>query len=252
MSKLSSKTALVTGASRGIGRAIATRFAQEGARVAVHYRRDEAAAKETVAAIEAAGGSAFALQAELGVPGDAEALWEAFDQHADGLDILVNNVGLEPGEMGIAATTSQGYDEVFAVNTKAPFFVTKYGLERLRDGGRIINISSGLSRDAGAEPDYVAYSMAKSAVDTLTVALAKQLAPRGITVNTVAPSMVETEAVAARLSANPQMRQFAESMAALGRLGKPEEIASCVTFLVSAEGSWVTGHWLDASGGTLL
>jgi 3-oxoacyl-[acyl-carrier protein] reductase len=251
MSRFTGKTALITGSSRGIGRGIAERLGQEGARVAVHYRSNDAAAKEVVAAVEAAGGSAFAIQAELGLPGDAEKLWAAFDQGADGLDILVNNTGSEPREIGIAATTAGGFDELFAVNAKAPFFVSQLGLDRLRDGGRIINISSGMSRDPGAQPDYVAYAMTKSALDTLTVALAKQLAPRGITVNSVAPGLIETDTTNAKLF-NEQMRQFATSMIPLGRLGRTEDVAGTVAFLASADGGWVTGQWIDCSGGMSL
>ncbi|WP_166354890.1 SDR family oxidoreductase [Phytoactinopolyspora limicola] len=245
------KTALVTGSSRGIGRGIALRLGQDGVRVGVHYRSNEAAAKGVVAEIEAAGGSAFSVQAELGVPGDAEALWAAFDQHSDGLDILVNNVGAEPTEMGIGGTTPQGFDGVVATNVKAPFFIIQHGLTRLRDGGRIVNISSGLSRHASSQPEYVTYAMAKSALDTLTTALAKQLGPRGITVNTVAPGLVDTETTAAKLF-NEEARQFAASLACLGRLGQPDDIASAVAFIASADGGWVTGQWLDVSGGMLL
>ncbi|NDL56879.1 SDR family oxidoreductase [Phytoactinopolyspora mesophila] len=251
MKTFEGKTALVTGSSRGIGRSVALRLGQEGARVAVHYRSNEAAAKEVVAAIDAAGGSAFTIQAELGVPGDAEALFDQFDRIADGLDILVNNVGAEPAEIGIGETTEGGFDAVFAVNVKAPFFVTKQAMSRLRDGGRIVNISSGISRSASSQPEYVTYAMAKSGLDTLTAALAKQLGPRGITVNTVAPGLVETEPTAAKLFSE-EARQFAASLACLGRLGQPEDIAAVVAFLASADGGWVTGQWLDASGGMLL
>ncbi|CAM5651501.1 SDR family oxidoreductase OS=Streptomyces tendae OX=1932 GN=GUR47_14650 PE=3 SV=1 [Streptomyces tendae] len=125
MSVLAGRTALVTGASRGIGRGIAERLGSDGARVAVHYGRNEAAAKETVAAIEAAGGSAFTVKADLAAPGAAETLWEEFDRHADGLDVLVNNAGIgntRPiGEIGEAE-----YDAVFTVNVKAPFFILKH------------------------------------------------------------------------------------------------------------------------------
>src|SRR5689334_19248272 len=132
MSALTGKNALVTGGSRGIGRAIAERLGREGARVGVHYNSGADAAKQTVAAIEAAGGSAFTVQAELGVPGDAENLWAAFDSHADGLDILINNAGIaELG--GVADTSPETFERLFAVNTTAPFFITQLGLGRLRD-----------------------------------------------------------------------------------------------------------------------
>lgn len=251
MGKFSGKTALVTGSSRGIGRGIAERLGGHGCRVAVHYRSDEHSAKEAVAAIESAGGEAFAIQAELGVAGDAETLWEAFDRHADGLDILVNNTGVEPAEFGIEATTPEGFDAVVAGNLKAAFFVTKHGLTRLRDGGRVVNISSGLARRAAAQPEYVTYAMAKSGLDTLTVALAKQLGSRGITVNAVAPGLVDTETTRMKLI-DEQARQFAASMHVLGRIGRPDDIAAAVEFLASDDGGWVTGQWLEASGGLLL
>jgi NAD(P)-dependent dehydrogenase (short-subunit alcohol dehydrogenase family) len=142
MGVLAGRTALVTGASRGIGRGIAERLGRDGARVGVHYGRNETAAKETVAAIEAAGGSAFAVGVELGLPGDAEALWAEFDRHADGLDILVNNAGIG-NTPPIQDLDEPEYDKVFAVNVKAPFFILKHGMTRLRDGGRVVNISRG-------------------------------------------------------------------------------------------------------------
>lgn len=249
MTSLDGKTALVTGGSRGIGRAIAKRLGRDGARVAVHYGGNEAAAKETVAAIEAAGGRAFAIQAELGVPGAAEKLWAAFDAQADGLDILVNNAGIlgEQGEIDDA--TEENLDRLLAVNAKAPFFVTRLGLRRLRDGGRIVNVSTMLTRGF-AVPTSISYAVSKAALDVLTSTLAKQLGPRGITVNTVSPGVVDTDMHEGRLTG--EALAWVSSLSPMGRVGTPEDLAGVVAFLASGDSRWVTGHWLDASGGTLL
>lgn len=244
--RLAGKTALVTGGSRGIGRGIAERLGRDGARVAVHYGSNEVAAKETVAAIEAAGGSAFAFGAELGVPGDAEAFWTEFDRHADGLDILVNNAGIglysHVGEVEEA-----DYDRVFAVNAKALFFVVQKGLDRLRDGGRIINISSGVTRIAF--PVTVAYSMTKGAVNVLTHTLAQELGPRGITVNAVAPGIIRTEMMDGIPEA--QRSQMA-GYSTFDRIGEPADVADIVSFVASEDARWITGQYIDATGGSLL
>ena len=249
MGVLAGRTALVTGASRGIGRGIAERLARDGARVAVHYGRNEAAAKETVAAIEAAGGSAFALGVELGLPGDAQALWEAFDRHADGVDILVNNAGIG-GARPLPEIEDEEYDKVFAVNVKAPFFIVRRGLDRLRDGGRVINISSGLSRTA-AIPQQIAYAMTKGALDVFTRDLSKVLGHRGITVNSVAPGIIDTDNTAELLHGTQDGAAWADSISALGRVGTPADVADVVAFLASDAGRWVTGSWVDATGGSL-
>jgi NAD(P)-dependent dehydrogenase (short-subunit alcohol dehydrogenase family) len=249
MGVLAGRTALVTGASRGIGRGVAERLARDGARVAVHYGSNETAAKETVAAIEEAGGSAFAIGAELGLPGDAARLWEEFDRHADGLDILVNNAGIGASRPFDQIDEAE-YDRLFAVNVKAPHFLVQQGLTRLRDGGRIVNISSGLSRTA-LMPQVMTYAMTKGALDVLTRDLAKLLGPRGITVNSVAPGIVDTDINADWLRASDEAWQGAAGFSALGRVGTPADIADAVAFLASDDGRWVTGHWLDATGGSM-
>ncbi|MBD0422357.1 SDR family oxidoreductase [Streptomyces sp. TRM S81-3] len=249
MGVLTGKTALVTGASRGIGRGVAERLGRDGARVAVHYGRSEAAAKETVAAIEAAGGSAFAIGVELGVPGDAEALWEEFDRHADGLDILVNNAGIGTTRP-ITEISEEEYDKVFAVNVKAPFFILRDGMGRLRDGGRVINISSGLARTA-VMPDNMAYAMTKAALDVLSRDLSKVLGARGITVNSVAPGIIDTDNTAELLHGSADGWERAAAFSALGGVGTPAEVADVVAFLASDGGRWVTGSWVDATGGSL-
>ncbi|MER5887901.1 SDR family oxidoreductase [Streptomyces sp. NPDC001941] len=249
MGTLTGKTALVTGGSRGIGRAIAERLGREGARVAVHYGSDAGAAARTVAAVEEAGGSAFALRQELGVPGDAEALWRAFDAHAEGLDVLVNNAGIGAAN-SFAGIGEEEYDRIFAVNTKAPFFLAQSGADRLRDGGRVVNVSTGLSR-AAMMPDAIAYAMSKSALDVFTRYLSKVLGPRGITVNAVAPGIVDTDVNADWLRDDAEAWAGAAAMSALGRVGTPEDIADVVAFLASDDGRWVTGQWIDATGGSL-
>ncbi|MFI1418170.1 SDR family oxidoreductase [Streptomyces sp. NPDC020731] len=247
------KTALVTGGSRGIGRAISHRLAREGALVAVHYGHDPTAAERTVKEIQADGGRAFPVHAELGVPGDADTLWSAFDDAlaqqdapAD-LDILVNNAGITVPRP-IAQVTEADYDRVFAINAKAPFFIIQRGLDRLRDGGRIVNISSVATRVAF--PAIVSYTMTKAALDYLTLSLAQELGPRGITVNAVAPGYTETE-INPTLAV-PEIRRRYSEASTFGRLGDPVDIADVVSFVASDDARWVTGQWIDASGGAHL
>ncbi|MGP3959287.1 SDR family oxidoreductase [Nonomuraea sp. 3N208] len=252
---LDNKVALVTGGSRGIGRAIAERLGRDGAVVAVAFARDQAAADEVVEKIGKEGGRAFAIQAELGRHGDTAALWSAFDDQIElhssraGVDIIVNNAGIGRS-VGLASLTEEGFDEVFAVNVRAPFFIVQQGLKRLRDGGRIINISSGAARLA--MPEIIAYGSTKGALDTFTLNLAKQLGPRGITANSVSPGIVDTDINAEWLRGNPEAQAHAASLAALGRLGQPEDIADIVAFLASDDARWVTGRAIDATGGAGL
>lgn len=249
MGMLTGRTALVTGGSRGIGRGIAERLGREGARVAVHYGTNEAAAAKTVKAVEEAGGSAFALGIELGSAGDAQALWEEYDRHADGVDILVNNAGI--GTSAAYGELSEAeYDRLFAVNTRAPFFLTRLGLERMPDGGRVINVSTGLTH-AAVMPDLIAYTMSKSALDVFTRDLSKLLGPRGITVNAVAPGIIDTDNTAPMLRASEEAWDRAAALSALGRVGRVDDVAGVVAFLASDEGRWITGHWLDVTGGSL-
>ncbi|MEU3859682.1 SDR family oxidoreductase [Streptomyces sp. NPDC028722] len=247
------RTALVTGGSRGIGRAISRRLAREGALVAVHYGHDRTAAERTVKEIEADGGRAFPVHAELGVPGDADALWEAFDRALTGqgaqpgVDILVNNAGITLPRR-ITDVTEADYDRVFAINTRAPFFIVQRGLDRLRDGGRIVNVSSVATRVAF--PAIVAYTMTKAALDYLTLSLAQELGHRGITVNSVAPGYTETE-INPTLRIPEVRRRYSEA-SVFARLGEPADIADVVSFVASDEARWVTGQWIDASGGVHL
>lgn len=250
VSKLSGKTALVTGAARGIGQAIALRLAEEGAQVAVHYGSSADAAEQLVESINTRGGSAFAIQATLGIPGDADTLWRGYDQHADGVDIVVNNAGILGAHSGFENLKEHDFDSVFSVNTRAPFFIVQGALERIRDHGRIINISTSLTHGS-RNPDLIAYSMSKAAMDAFTATLAKQLGPRNITVNAVGPGAINSDMNASRLS-SPEIRKAIASRSPFRRVGETEDVADVVSFLASSDSRWVTGQWIDASGGALL
>jgi NAD(P)-dependent dehydrogenase (short-subunit alcohol dehydrogenase family) len=251
MSKLKGKVAVVTGGSRGIGRAIAKRLAEDGALVCVNYKANAGAAAEAVHEIEAAGGEAFALQADVGSIEQIGRFFEALDgelmaRRGDPrFDILVNNAGVfDPGSW--EETSEADFDWVFATNVKGPFFTTQHAAPRIRDGGRIINVSSDLSRHPMAT--LLPYCMSKAAIDNFTVGLAGALGHRGITVNTLAPGVTLTE-LTASLIEQPAVQQRFASMTALGRIGKVEDIASAAAFLAGPDAGWVTGIYLEASGG---
>ena len=248
--ELHGKVALVTGASRGIGRAIAERLARDGALVAVHYARNADAAGEVVRAI---GGDAFAIGQPFGADGDVDALFARLDQElllrtgSTRLDIVVNNAGIAL-HGGLAETTPEIYETQMAVNARAPLFVAQAAAERMNGGGRIITLSSAVTRQA--DPDLLAYAMSKAAVDVMARTLAKELAPRGITVNVVAPGVVDTDMNAHWLRGDDEARAAAAS--AFGRLGEPEDVAAVVAFAASDDARFVTGQVLDATGGSVL
>jgi NAD(P)-dependent dehydrogenase (short-subunit alcohol dehydrogenase family) len=247
---LDGKIALVTGASRGIGRAIAQRLAADGAMVVVHYGNSRTAAEETAKAITEAGGRTFILRADVSKTGEINAMFDAFDRESGGakIDILVNNAGI--GTMADTAATDEAlYDKMMATNVKGPFFITRQALPRLQDGGRIINISSMVSVVAYAACN--AYAMSKAAINHFTRSLAAELGPRGITVNAVAPGATQTE-FGSGLMLDPDVAASLAAGAALGRIGQPSDIASVVAFLASADGGWVTGQMIQASGGMHL
>lgn len=254
MNSLQGKVALVTGASRGIGRSIALRLAKEGALVAVHYGSNQELAESVVREIEREGGSAFAIGARFDSFESIMTFYHTFAQSLEqrngssSFDILVNNAGTSLSA-AIEDTTEQSFDEVMRVNVKAPFFLIQRALPRLRDEGRIINISSAVTRIS--LPVIPAYSMSKAAIDSLTLALSTQVAARKITINAIKPGFVATDMNAGMLS-DPDMHNFGAGFSVFGRWGQPEDIADIASFLASPDSRWVTGQYIDASGGSHL
>jgi 3-oxoacyl-[acyl-carrier protein] reductase len=250
MPGLTGKTALVTGASRGIGRSIAERLAADGALVAVHYGSNETAAKDTVAGIERAGGQAFPVRAELTAPDAIDVLVAELERGLAGrsLDILVNNAAIVGYNTTIEQATPADYDQLFAVNVRAPLFLTQRVLPLIPDGGRIINISSGATWIAMPE---IVYAMTKGALNVFSHSLAQALGPRGITVNTVSPGITETD-MNAWLRDNPESARRVAGMTALGRHGQPADVADAVAFFASEDSRWVTGQTLEVNGGLFL
>lgn len=254
MGKLHHKVAVVTGGSRGIGRAIALRLGSEGATVAVHYASNHAGAEETVSEIQRSGGSGFTVGANLGSTEGIRSLFSTIDRElisrfgSANIDILVNNAGM--GLAGaIEETEEEQFDTMMALNVKAPFFVIQEAQSRIRDGGRIIQLSSAVTRIS--LPLIPAYSMSKSAINGLTLSLANQLGPRGITINAIAPGFVATDMNAGMLQ-DPGSRQYGADFSIFGRWGEPEDIADIAAFLASPDSRWITGQVIDASGGSHL
>lgn len=251
---LDGKIALVTGGSRGIGRAIAERLAADGALVAVHYGKNKSAADDVVAAIGAKGGKAFALGADLAAKDGVKTLYAGLDKELKArtgstqFDILVNNAGIAPF-VGFTDTTEDVLDEIYAVNVRAVFFSTQEAAKRLRDGGRVVNLSSEVAR--APAPALAAYSALKAPINNLTKSLAVVLGERAITVNAVAPGAIDTD-MAAALVSDPATVEHLKSQQALKRIGQPEDIADAVGFLASLDGRWVTGQTIYTSGGAFL
>lgn len=248
MNKLNGKTALVTGASRGIGRATALALAQGGAQVLVHYSSNEKEADAVVAEIRKDGGKAEKLGADLRKPDGAHTLAKQVRAIVgDRLDILVANAGISKSAT-IEDTTVEDFDNLFAVNVRAPFFLVQQLLPALCKGSNII-LTSSLAARASVGTLY-AYAATKGAVDTLVKHFAAALGPRGIRVNAVAPGVVETEM--SNFTKTEAGREVTLGMQALKRMAQPDDIAPVVAFLASDDARWVTGESIHVDGGSKL
>jgi NAD(P)-dependent dehydrogenase (short-subunit alcohol dehydrogenase family) len=248
MSNCSGKTALVTGASRGIGRAAALELAKSGAQVLVHYGRGAKEARAVVEEIRAAGGKAEAVGADLGAPnGPLELAKKVRDIVGDRLDILVANAGISKAAT-IEETTIEDFDQLFAVNVRAPFFLVQQLLPILGEGSSVIFTTSLAAR--AAVGNISAYAATKGAVDTLVTHFAALLGPRGIRVNAVAPGVVATDM--SNFTKTDEGRDFTLGMQALQRLAQPDDIGGAIAFLASPEARWITGDTLRVDGGSKL
>lgn len=241
---LKDKVAIVTGASRGIGRAIAESLAEAGAAVVVNHRASEKQAAETVAAIEGRG-RAVAIAADMGVVADAQKLVDATIERFGRLDILVNNAGVG-NRTAMADMTEKEFDWTLSVNARGPFFMIQAAVPRMSDGGRIINISSCGSHIAQVTGLLAVYQMSKGALEQLARCYMKELGERRITINSVLPGFVETELAS---DTPAEYKDALVKRTALRRLGTPEDIADVVCFLASDAARWVTGEAIMVSGG---
>lgn len=251
---MTQKVALVTGASRGLGQAIALRLAKDGMMVAVHYGKNQAAAAEVVAKIESLGGAAFAVQAEISKVTSIKAMYEQIDTELTQrtstarFDVLVNNAGTASAKP-IEEWTEEEFDYQFDLNVKGVFFMTQMAMPRLNDNGRVINLGTGLTRFS--YPDYAVYAASKGAVGVLNQYLAVVLGERGITVNTIAPGAIDTDLNAGWLRSE-EGRSQTMAISAIKRIGMPDDIADVASFLASDDSRWITGQRIEASGGAHL
>lgn len=244
MKTLENKVAIVTGSSRGIGAQIAKALSNAGAKVVVNYSGNEKAAGQVVAIIKAAGGEAIAVRADVSNAAEVKTLFDAAIAQFGKVDILINNAGIALFKR-IQETTDEEFDRLMAINLKGVFVTLREAATRLETGGRIVNFSSSVTRLM--LPTYGPYSASKAAVEQLTRVFAKEVGARGITVNSISPGPTNTELFTVGKSEEAIQRLAA--MAALGRIGKPEDIARVVLFLVSEEAAWVSAQNIGANGG---
>ncbi len=246
--------AIVTGGSRGLGKNIVQSIAGHGTDVIFTYQSNSAAADELVAEVEGIGRRAAALQLDVGDAGTFDAFVEQVrgvlrDLGTDRFQFLVNNAGIGIYAT-IAETTEEQFDRLMGIHVKGPFFLTQKLLPLMADGGRIVNVSTGLARFV--TPGFAAYASAKGAVEVMTRYLAAELGPRGIAVNVIAPGAIETDFGGGVVRDNPDMNEMIASHTALGRTGLPEDIGGVVASLLSPEMGWVNAQRVEASGGQNL
>jgi 3-oxoacyl-[acyl-carrier protein] reductase len=255
MAPMRGRTALVTGASRGIGRATARALAQAGARVLVHYGRSAQDAESLVAGIRSDGGRAEAIQADLGTPdGTALLAREVRTLVGDRLDVLVSNAGVSKSAT-IQDHTVEDFDKLFATNVRSPFFLVQQLLPVLGEGSNVIVISSlgahaVVGKPGFENPSILAYASTKGALETLVKNWAAILGPRGIRVNAVAPGVIDTDM--SNFTKTDAGREVVLGMQALKRIGKPEDVADVVVFLASDAARWITGASIPVDGGSKL
>lgn len=255
MHSSSPRIALITGASRGLGRSAALHLAAQGVHSIITYKDHAAAAQEVVAQLEALGSRAVALRLDVADSGSFGAFAAqvramlADTWQREHIDFLVNNAGAG-FTAPFAETTEEQFDLLANIHLKGSFFLTQKLSPLLRDGGRIVNISSGLTRFSF--PGYAAYAMMKGGVEVLTRYLAKELGPRGIRVNTLAPGAIETDFGGGAVRDDAQVNAHLSGLTALGRVGLPDDVGGAIAALLSAGNGWVTGQRIEVSGGMLL
>jgi 3-oxoacyl-[acyl-carrier protein] reductase len=239
---LKGKTALVTGGSRGIGRAIAERLAANGASIALNYVRSPQGAQQVVKDVLAQGGKAFAIQADVAKPAEVRRLFDEAEKAVGHLDIVVANAGVHI-EKALIESTEKDYDYVFDINTKGVFFTLQEAARRVRDGGRIVVVSTG-----GTQmhfPNMSLYLGSKGAVEQFARSLSHELGSRKVTVNILSPGFTDTDMLP------EQYREYGASLSPFNRVGSPEDVADVATFLASDAARWVTGQNLQAGGGVV-
>ena len=246
MSKLTGKVAVVTGASKGIGAAIAKALALEGASVVVNYASSKAGADKIVDEISKAGGQAVAIRGDVSNAADAQGIIDAAIKHYSRLDVLVNNSGVYEVE-SIGAFTAESFHRQFNINVLGLLLVTQAAVAHLGAGASIINIGSLVSRITPAE--MAVYSGTKGAVQAITGALARELGPKKIRVNNLSPGLVATEGTHAVGFIGTELEEGSAAQTPLGRIGQPGDIASIAVFLASDDAGWLTGEQIFASGG---